>query len=98
MTQRADPESLAVLATVYAEASRYAEAARTGRQSLDAAGKTGNERFIQAMEPVVQSYERKGRCRFTASPCPVADGTRRVPATMVPRPIELPAAARCSDS
>jgi Flp pilus assembly protein TadD len=59
LTEEADPESLAVLATVYAEAGRYAEAARTGRQSLNAAGKTGNMRFIRAMEPLVRSYKEK---------------------------------------
>ena len=59
LTENADPEPLAVLATVYAEAGRYAEAARTGRQCLQVAGKTGNMQFLQTLEPTIQSYEQK---------------------------------------
>jgi len=65
LTKHADPESLAVLATVHAEAGRYGEAARTGRQCLDVAAKAGNVRFIQAMGPIIQSYEEKA-----AAPAP----------------------------
>jgi tetratricopeptide (TPR) repeat protein len=59
LSDQADPESLAVLATVHAEAGRFAEAARAGRQSLEAAGKAGNLQFVRAMGPMIQSYEQK---------------------------------------
>jgi hypothetical protein len=42
-----------------AQAGRHAKAARTGRQSLDVAGRNGNRQFIRAMEPMIQSYEQK---------------------------------------
>ncbi len=61
LTKNADPESLAVLATVHAEAGRYAEAARAGRQSMDAAGKAGNMQFMRAMGPVFETYLEKAR-------------------------------------
>jgi len=61
LTQRADPEPLAVLASVHAEAGRFAEAVRTGHECLDAARKTGNLQFVQAMKPIVRSYEQKAR-------------------------------------
>jgi len=61
LTQHADAEPLAVLATIHAEAGRFVEAVRIGRQCLDAARKTGNLQFIQAMERLVQSYEQKAK-------------------------------------
>jgi tetratricopeptide (TPR) repeat protein len=59
LTDRADPEPLAVLATVYAEAGLYAEAADTGRQCLSAAAKAGNVQFARAMAPIIRSYVQK---------------------------------------
>ena len=61
LTDRADPESLAVLAMVHAKAGRYAEAAHAGRQSLKAANRARNSRFIQAMTPLIESYEEKAQ-------------------------------------
>jgi len=59
LTDRADPESLAVLAMVHAKAGRYAEAAHAGRQGLKAANRARNSRFIETMTPLIESYEEK---------------------------------------
>jgi len=50
LTQYEDAESLAILAMAYAQSGRRTEAAKTGRQALDAARKTGNEAIIRAIE------------------------------------------------
>jgi tetratricopeptide (TPR) repeat protein len=69
VTHHADPEPLAVLAALYADAGHYAEAAHMGRQCVEAAGKVGNTQLARAMEVVIRSYERKaGRKGETSAP------------------------------
>jgi Flp pilus assembly protein TadD len=60
LTHFQNAESLAMLATAYAQSGRDSEAAATSRRALDAARKTGDEKTLRAIQKNFRFQERTG--------------------------------------